>query len=90
MNVESGHLASLRTHEHQVAAGRANAKNMSKVGKSWGRINGQKNVESGHLAKLRTPEHQSEAGKVVACLRWNIRRSKPCTCGHHKNFLPVP
>lgn len=60
-------------------------------GKKGGTISGRMNAENGHLAKLRTPEHQLKAarlggligGKVVCCLRWNIRRGKPCTCGKH-------
>ena len=43
--VESGHLAKLRTSEHQAKAGRAG-------GHIGGRIAGRKNIESGHLARM--------------------------------------
>jgi hypothetical protein len=68
--VESGHLASISTFENRSKGGR-------------------KNVESGHLARLN--QMLAESGHVAAslggrtsnCLRWNIRRSKPCVCGRH-------
>lgn len=47
-NIESGHLARLRTPEHQARAGR--------IG---GRIGGRKNVETGHLASIRGMGGQS-------------------------------
>jgi|SRR5208282_1583469 len=74
-NVKNGHLAKIRTHEHQVAAarlggsvqgpiqGRKNVENGHI--RALGRTQGRKNVENGRLAKLRTPEHQSKAGRVV-------------------------
>ena len=48
-NVESGHLASIRTTEHQSMAGK---------------LGGIAAVNSGHLASLRTPEHQATAGRA--------------------------
>ncbi len=80
MNVERGHLASLRTPEHQrEAAHQAGLKTVAlgigihapgvaaKGGKTTGPTNGHKLGKSG----------------IGNCLRWNVRRGKPCTCGHH-------
>jgi hypothetical protein len=53
------------------------------AGRIGGKVTGRMNVESGHLESLRTPEHQRMAGMIANCLRWNIRRGKPCTCGKH-------
>ena len=83
-NVESGHLARLRTPEHQRAAG--------KIG---GKIGGAKHVASGHISRLgkvqgpKSGKIAVESGQIFTlvnignCLRWNIRRGKPCFCGRH-------
>ena len=98
--VESGRLARLRTPEHQrnagIAAGKKSVESgqIQALGLEWGR----KAVESGQLARLRTPEHQRAAGlkaaqipghmtsinKMANCVRWNVRRGKPCICGRHE------
>jgi hypothetical protein len=48
-----------------------------------GKRGGRKNVETGHLRSI-----SSKAGKIqgpiTCCLRWNIRRGKPCSCGRHR------
>lgn len=74
-NVESGHLARLRTKKHQIEAGRIGGSRVHELypkqsvewsrkgGSIGGVISGRKAVESGHLARLRTKEHQQEAGR---------------------------
>lgn len=71
------------THEEHVAAGLKGGKiGGLKGGRIGGKIQGQKNVKSGLLLRA-----AGLGGKVQApitnCLRWNIRRGKPCTCGKH-------
>jgi hypothetical protein len=84
--VESGHLASIRSHESS-----------SRGGKTGGKIQGKINVESGHLARIQMVGALAGAKRNVElglglklgksgignCFRWNIRRNKSCTCGHH-------
>ena len=84
--VTSGHLASIRSYESS-----------SRGGKTQGKIQGKANVESGHLARIQRLGAVAGARRVVElglgvklgksgmgnCFRWNIRRNKPCTCGHH-------
>jgi hypothetical protein len=61
-----------------------------------GRTQVGKNVESGHLERMRNlPQTKAaqrihgrkafESGQLAGgcCLRWNIRRGKPCVCGRH-------
>src|SRR5580698_804972 len=48
-----------------------------------GKIGGRMHVESGHIFTIATPESCKKGGKIAACLRHNIRRGKPCICGHH-------
>jgi 5-methylcytosine-specific restriction endonuclease McrA len=85
-NVESGQIASIgskggRTrakqlgHEGYVALGREGG---SVGGRKGGRTQGRRNVESGHLASI-----SRKGGHITNCLRWNIRRGKPCVCGRH-------
>jgi len=31
-----------------------------------------------------TTEQRRQLGQRTSCLVWNIRRGKPCTCGHHE------
>jgi len=50
INVENGHLARIRTPEHQREAGR---------------ISGRKAVDSGRLATIQTSENQAKAGRVA-------------------------
>jgi hypothetical protein len=59
MAVENGRLASLRTAEHQRAAGRIG-------GKTGGRTQGLKNAESGQLALIRTKENCGKGGRIGA------------------------
>jgi hypothetical protein len=39
-----------------------------------GKKGGRKNVETGWIQRL---------ARITNCLRWNIRRGKPCVCGEH-------
>jgi len=51
-------------------------------------IAGRKNIETGHMERMRsrlTPELLALGGRVSMCNYWNIRRSKPCTCGRHQS-----
>ena len=91
--VESGQLMNISTPENRAKGGRTNAESghMSKIGKLYGAIQGRKAVESGqlasvaHLGNFAQPlEAKRLGGKISSCLQWNIRRSKPCTCGKHK------
>jgi hypothetical protein len=92
-NVENGHLALITRKENQSKGGKTQGqKNLesghlaiiaSQGGKVGGKVAGRKNVESGHLAAIRNEENQSKGAKICCCLRWNIRRGRPCTCGKH-------
>lgn len=88
--VESGLLARLRTHEHQVKAGIAAGKDHVRSGRARknGKKSGQKAVQNGQLSSLRTTEHQryaaSKSGKLasatgqiqkLAHLRWHVNRN---------------
>jgi hypothetical protein len=100
-NAENGHMITIsaigRTPEHQIAAGRLGGRHAVESGQlnsirdlpqtkfAQSKV-GRKNVESGHLDKVRTKAVCSKGGTVVCCLRWNIRRGKPCTCGTHKTI----
>ncbi len=66
-NVESGHLAKLRTPEHQAKAGRIGGK---LGGKTQGPIQGRKNADSGLLAKI-----CANGGRAASHLRWHVNRS---------------
>ena len=48
------------------------------------RMSQEDRVRIGRLGQLATPpEVLSQGGKTTCCLRWNVRRGKPCTCGRH-------
>jgi hypothetical protein len=82
-NVENGHLASIRTPENISKGTRrrneiyGNPSTPESCARA-GRIGGRKHVESGHIQALGKIQ-----GYIICCLRWNIRRGKPCTCGKH-------
>lgn len=55
-----------------------------------GRIAGRIAVDSGQLASIAASGGRLGGsfgghlgGPITCCLRWNIRRGKPCTCGKH-------
>ena len=48
-----------------------------------GKNQGKKNVDSGHLASISSTGGKV-GGRIVCCLRWNIRRGRPCSCGRHR------
>lgn len=60
---------------------------LRKAGKIGGKIQGRKNVESGQLASICSLGGKI-GGKAACCLRWNIRRGKPCSCGRHDEATP--
>jgi len=66
-NIESGHLARLRTPEHQSRAGR---KGGLIGGKIQGRIQGPKNVASGLLKSVCV-----DGGRAASHARWHVKRS---------------
>jgi hypothetical protein len=78
-NAESGQIQALR-------------QGCSKGGHVMGLIQGRKNVENGHLKSiaflggLAAGRKNAENGrmKILLCMRWNVRRGKPCTCGQHQ------
>lgn len=92
-NSENGHLALISRKESQgkggKTQGRNNVKNghlaiiASKGGKVSGKIQGRKNAYDGHLASIRSKENSAKGARKANCLRWNIRRGKPCVCGNH-------
>ncbi len=66
-NVENGHLAKLRTTEHQAKAGR---KGGLLGGKTQGRIQGPKNIASGLLKSI-----CADGGRAAGHTRWHIKRN---------------
>lgn len=65
-SVESGHLSSLRTSEHQAKAGS---------------VSGKINADSGQLALLRTPANQRAANRAANHKRWHVDREvRSTTC----------
>lgn len=86
-NVESGHLARQRTSEHQTIAGRIGGRIGGLIG---GPIRGRKHKENG--TGICAPGIAAKGGRIGGCLRWNVRRSKPCTCGEHvqRGFATIP
>lgn len=73
-NVESGHLAELRTTEHQKRAG-------SSGGKIGGPKGGKKNVETGHIQAL--GKKNVETGQLTEARKkaWEAQK-KIITCPH--------
>lgn len=82
INVENGHLKRIRTPDHQRKAFAAilakNPNHQSEAGKAGGR----KTQDSGQLLKAAIKGGTAQA-PITNCLRWNIQRNKPCSCGKH-------
>lgn len=74
--VENGDWERIKNLPQSIEARSMNGKNQ-----------GRKNVESGLWASFQTSEHKARAGAIAGrincCMRWNIKRGKPCTCGKH-------
>ncbi len=74
-NVESGQVIELG--RKNVESGHIQA-----LGRKYGRKYGREAVESGK--GIFAPNYdRGKGGRIANCLRWNIRRNKPCICGKH-------
>jgi hypothetical protein len=86
LSVRNGRLASMRTPEHQAAAGRrsieihgcpATRENCIQ----GGRISGKRAFETGQLASITTAETRAKGAEAACHIRWHIKRntfSKSC------------
>lgn len=74
-NVENGHFARIKELPQTKKAMSAN-----------GRAQGRKNVISGHLLMIGRAQGPKNAPNALrtCCLRWSVRRGKPCICGWHE------
>jgi hypothetical protein len=78
--VESGQIITLGRVQGRknVESGHLTKILTPEVRSRGGRTSGRKAVESGQLASIQ------KLGSVIGlCMRWNIRRGKPCTCRKH-------
>jgi hypothetical protein len=85
--VESGQLASIRGMGGRIS-GKMNVESghLARIRINGGKTQGRKNAESGHMARIQKMGlglGSKIGGKISTCLRWNIRRGKPCICGKH-------
>lgn len=83
---KGGKVAGQKTFENRTGIHGVPAQQRLENCSKGGKVSGRTNVESGHMERIRSlipPEVMSKNGLAVCCLRWNVRRGKPCTCGKH-------